>query len=154
VTYQPEPIDIDGVLYGATFMVAQFVAERIPHLPGGQFRGGVSALGVVVGEKPNMRLVGGVVFTDYRGHDIDVSLAFDDPRWVRKALLKRLFAYPFLDLGVARITALTADDDKMQKFMRWIGWRQEGRHVQALDGTHDMLSWRMLRSECRWLEGN
>lgn len=150
MTYQPEPIVLDGVLYGAPFLVAQFVAERIPHLPGGQFRGGVSALGAVKDEK----LIGGVVFTDYREHDIDVSLAFDDPRWVRKALLGRLFAYPFVDLGCARITALTADDDRMQKFMRWIGWRQEGRHVQALDGTHDMLSWRMLRSECRWLEGN
>lgn len=139
-----------GVLYGAKHVVVPYVAARVGWLDRDGFGpiAGLEALGVVRGD----RLVGGVVFSNYRRRDLEVSIAFDDPRWARKGILARLFTYPFVQLGCRRITALVAaDDTRIPKLMRGIGWSLEGRHRCAIEGDRDVLSFGMLREDCRWL---
>lgn len=141
----------EGVLYNATHVVLPFVEKHIAHLgPRGLGRDlrQVHALGVVRGG----RLIGGVVYGGWKDFDCEVSLAFEDPRWARRRILERLFAYPFDQLGCRRITAITADDDaRVLKLMRGIGWTLEGRHRRGLDGTRDALSWGMCAEDCRFL---
>ena len=63
-----------------------------------------ATLGVVA----NGRIVGGALFFNWRGHDIEVAAAFEGRPWARPATLRTLFAYPFVQLGCVRATALTA----------------------------------------------
>lgn len=137
---------LDGVLYGADHVVRTFVAARVPGEP--DFGAG-TALGVVRRGK----LVAGVVYHSYRGHDIEVSCAADDPRWAARRALRRLFSYPFRQLGCARITALTGDANlRTQRFLEGLGFRREGFHPLALDGREDLVSYGMRSDDCRWLK--
>ena len=147
----------DGVLFGADDVVAAFVGARIPHIGVAGFVGRpFQALGVVLNE----HLIGGVVFSNFRGEggkvfDMEVSIAFDHWRWARCATLARLFAYPFRQIGCPRITALVpADNRRTLKLMRSIGWTEEGRHPRGLDGVTTLVSFGMLPEDCRWLKGS
>ena len=138
---------VGSVLYGADMLIADMVASRIPHV-GARGFGACAAIGVV----RSGRLIGGVVWHNFRGHDIEVSAAFDRADWARPSTLSRLFAYPFVQLSCARITALTGRKNKRtRRFLRGIGFREEGVIRRGLDGREDAVIYGMLRSECRVL---
>ena len=143
----------DGVLYGAKHLVVPFVTSRIHHLgPNGLGPlEGLQALGVV----RDGAFIGGVVFGNFRPGDVEVSIAFDDARWPSRRTLARLFAYPFVQLGLRRITAIVAADNAHTiRLMAGIGWVLEGRHRRAIAEDVDALSYGMLAEECRWLRNN
>lgn len=138
---------LDGVLYGADDEVAAFVAARLPRRP--IFAVGTPALGVI----RHGALVGGAVFHDWQGHDIQVSCAVDNPRWAKPQVLRRLFWYPFRELGCVRMTALTAASNvKTQRFLRNLGFKPEGVHPLGFDGREDLHSLGLLASDCRWIK--
>lgn len=146
---------IGRVLYGADELVAEFVRRRIAHIGEAGFRNArtgtieATALGVVIGGE----LVGGAVFHNYRGFDVEMSAAFDTPRWCLPETLRRLFAYPFLDLGCARMTTITAaDDTRTRRIDEGLGFVLEGIHPRGLDGVRDAVSYGMLREDCRWIK--
>lgn len=139
---------IDHVVYGADEVVKQFVDDRLPYRRGDGF-GPSTALGVI----RNGRLVGGVVFHCFRGHDLEISIASDTPMWASKKTFARLYAYPFRQLGVARITCITGRKNKpVRRLAGASGFRLEGVHRKALDGVEDAMSYGLLRDDCRWLQ--
>lgn len=146
-----------GVLYGAKEIVAPFVGKRIPHLGPTGFHPlvNVEALGVVREEG----LIGGAVYHGLADHgpdrrDIQVSIAFEDPRWMRRGILAQLFAYPFLTVECARMTALVAEDaDRARKLLEGLGFVHEGTHPRGYDGERAATSYGLLREDCRWLRG-
>lgn len=140
------PVIVDGLLYGADAMVADWVKARIPqqtepfHKP--------VAIGVMVGEE----LLAGVVWHTYTGHDIHVSCAADSPRWARPRILRNLFAYPFGQLGVRRVTATTdSGNARTRRFLEGIGMTREGVLRQALPDGSDIVIYGLLRGDCRWI---
>jgi RimJ/RimL family protein N-acetyltransferase len=136
------------ILYGADDAVAGFVAARIPHA--GEGFGACTALGVV----RDGRLTGGIVYHNWRGRDIEVSAAFERADWARPSVLRALFAYPFDQLGCARMTALTGRaNGRARRFLEGVGFVREGVARQALADDHDMMIYGMLRRECRFLKG-
>lgn len=142
----------DGVLYGAKDTVVPFVGKRIPHVGASGFGpfpySSAEALGVV----RDGELIGGAVFHNWQGHDIQVSIAFDDPRWMRRRILRRLFAYPFVTLGCTRLTALTAADaGHVRRLLEGLGFTLEGRHPRGLGPDTDAVSYGLLSDDCRWL---
>lgn len=136
-----------SVLYGADMVVSQYVASRISVVSDRGF-GPCRALGVIRGGK----LIGGVVFHSYKGHDIEMSAVMDDPRWARPGVMMRLFSYPFIQLGCARMTTITgASNTAARRADEHMGFVQEGVHPKGWDGVEDAVSYGMLRENCRWL---
>jgi len=141
-----KPYIIGSILFGADEFVSNLVASRIKHMQA-PF-GPCTALGIVRGGN----LIGGVVYHNFRGHDIEASIAID-----RAAFLpwRALFAYPFEQLGCARLTAFTGrKNKKARKLLENLGFRLEGVHLRGLDGITDAMSYGMLRDDCRWIKRN
>jgi RimJ/RimL family protein N-acetyltransferase len=142
------PVLVGAVLFGADEMVTDLVRSRIPHMRDKSF-GQCSALGVV----RNGALLGGVVFHNYQGFCIEVSWAFDSPRWASRDVLRTLFSYPFGQLNCVRLTSLAPrSNKKSRKAVVQLGFKLEGVHPKAFDGVTDAMSYGMLRSDCRWIK--
>jgi RimJ/RimL family protein N-acetyltransferase len=135
---------VGSILIGDDRNVATLVAQHIPGFAPEKF----TALGVVRGSQ----LIGGAVYHNFRGHDIEVTVAFEDPRWALPGTLRALFAYPFETLRCARMTAVVARKNKRsRRLTEGLGFRLEGVARRAIDGKQDAMIYGMLREECRWL---
>src|SRR5262245_45794654 len=138
------PQRVGSILLGDDRAVAALVAAKIPALVLDKF----VALGVV---RQN-RLVGGIVYHNFRGCDVEVVSAFDDARWALPGTLRALFAYPFETLKCVRITAIVARGNKRaRRLCEGLGFRFEGVARRAIDGKQDAIIYGMLRQECRWI---
>ena len=106
------------------------------------------ALGVVRGDK----IIGGIVYFNNYGHSIEAAMAFDRSDWARPSTLRRLFAYPYHQVGASRCTAITARSNKrMRKFLEGIGFKVEGVLRKGADGREDAILYGMLRKDIAWL---
>jgi RimJ/RimL family protein N-acetyltransferase len=131
-------------VYGEDDRVAQWAAARI----GVKFQK-CTAIGV----ERNGELIAAVVYDRYSGNDLCMHVAaIPSARWATKDAMYRFFAYPFLQLGVTRVTGLVAADNAAaRKFDEHIGFVFEGTMRRGMaDGT-DLIVYGMLRDECRWI---
>lgn len=89
------------------------------------------------------------------GNSIEVHLAaVPGKRWLTRPFLSAAFRYPFLELGVRRMTALiAADNEPSLRWTRHIGFVQEGIAREAWAEGVDIVIFGMLRSECKYLSG-
>jgi RimJ/RimL family protein N-acetyltransferase len=142
------PVLVGAVQFGNDAAVVDMVRSRIPHMRDKSF-GPCAALGVVRGGV----LLGGVVFHNYQGFCVEVSWAFDSPRWASRDALRTLFSYPFGQLNCVRLTSLAPrSNKKSRKAVVQLGFKLEGVHPKAFDGVQDAMSYGMLRSDCRWIK--
>ncbi len=99
-----------GYVYNRPEIVAPFVAALIPHCRRG-FGTNIAAMGIIDEEG---RLVGGFV---YHNWDPDAALievsgaALPGENWCTRETLRRIYAYPFLDLDCQMIVQRTPADD-------------------------------------------
>jgi RimJ/RimL family protein N-acetyltransferase len=142
------PQIVGSILLGADDLVIEMVKSRIPEMRGKDFafpRG----LGVV----RNGNLVGGVVYHEYRGHDVQMSAAFDSAGWALPGTLRALWSYPFDTMGCKRATMIIGRKNKRaRRFCRGMGMTEEGLLRKGLDGMQDAVIYGMLRDECKWLK--
>lgn len=105
------------------------------------------AIGFVEGNS----LVAGVTYQNFNRYNIEMSVAVVDGfQWSRKSL-NCAFSYPFEQLQVNRVTALVeCDNSRSQRFVERLGFTLEARLKHAC-WSGDLLLYRLLRSECRWL---
>lgn len=132
------------VLYGHTEFVRGWVRERIPSMQAAEF-GPSTALGVMDGQ----RLIAGLVYHDWQPwfKSIQLSCAAVHPKWASRRILAEVFAYPFHQLGVNRIVAVTeTDNHKTRRILEGIGYTLEGIGVKAF-GEKDAASYRLLKDE-------
>lgn len=142
------PIVVGSLLIGADEMVAEMVRQRIPHIRETGF-GPCTAIGIV----RRGHLVGGVVFNNYRGFDIHMSAAFERSGWALPETIRALCEYPFEQLKVERVTAITGKKNKKaRKALEYIGFTMEGVARRALDGFEDAMQFGLLREHCKWLK--
>lgn len=126
--------------------VAAWVAARIPHVR--TFGDGAYAIGVTRDNEP----IGGVVYTNYREGDIEMSAA-GSPGWLDRFILDVVFAYPFRQLGCRRVTTIVPKRLKaVRRFNEKVGFRLEGVIREGFP-KDDAVVFGMLRRECRWLRG-
>lgn len=98
------------------------------------------------------KLVGGVVFSEYRIEDITFSGAFEDKACFNKRTLKVFFDYPFKQLKCHRITAYTETDNKRaNKLLKALGFTHEGTMREISEKGKDANIYGMLDRECNWL---
>ncbi len=134
------------LIFGADRQVADFVENQL-----GQdvsFSKDFSAIGV--GNEQG--LVAGVVYNNFEGRDIQSSIASTSPNWASRGVLYAIFAYPFLQLKCARLSALTRSQNvKSNIFLRKAGFRQEGL-LRNWYEDDDAIVYGMLKNECIWIK--
>lgn len=137
------------MLFGQDATVADWVAERIPHVDGA-FRD-CAAIGVA---DEAGRILGGVVYHDYRGNDVQMSLA-GTPGWLSRSALTVFFRYPFAQLGCDRVTCFVpARNIRTRAFCEKFGFTQEGviRRGFAVPTPDDCIVYGLLHEECKFLK--
>lgn len=138
---------VGPLLYGADRIVIPFVAARIRDVS--DF-GPCTSIGVVRGGV----IIGGVIYHGFRKDDgdIQVSIAFDSPRWATRQTLAELFAYAFVTLDCVRMTAFANRRNKRsRRLLEGLGFRLEGIARKAVARRNDACMYGLLRDECRWL---
>lgn len=137
------------LLFGADEYVARWVADQIPHVT----RPFVdcAAIGVLIGDK----IVAGVVYHEYRGNDIQMSVASAPDvagRWLNPGAMRAFFRYPFDQLGCDRVSSfIPSRNVRTRRFIEKIGFDQEGV-IRRGFRNDDCIAYGMLRSECKWIE--
>lgn len=134
------------VLLHADDEVGRWVASRVPN--GFDW---VDGTGTGIGFTHESRLIAGVVFFRYNGASAEIGFASDDPRWMSRANLWRVFHYSFEYLKLKRLTSITdASNMASRKLNEALGFKLEATLKDAaIDG--DQLVYFMLRSDCKWL---
>jgi RimJ/RimL family protein N-acetyltransferase len=137
-----------SVIYGQNERVIQWVTDRIAHTD--------AVLGNVgIGLEEDGELIAGMVYGNYTPVSICMHVAAaPGKRWANREFLYRMFAYPFLQLGVQRITGIIREDnDDSLRFAEQIGCTQEGVMRKACPDGTNLVIYGMLKDECRWIGG-
>lgn len=106
-----------------------------------------------IGLEKNGDLVAVVVYDSFGKTDANMHIASDGTRaWMNKELLVSAFAYPFIQLGLLRVTGLVpADNEIALRFDEHIGFVREGYHPKAGPDGKDLISLGLLRENCRFI---
>ncbi len=126
------------VVYGKDVMCSGWLAEKF---------GRPVETAPTIGFAKDGKLIGVAHYPNYSGHDIELN--YYGPHTMCRSSLRRVFAYPFIQLGCIRVTA-RCRSEVVDQFIR-LGFQHEGvlrRHY----GDEDAHILGMLRHECRWLE--
>lgn len=127
-------------------MVAKWVQSQFPDTPN-------FAPCTAIGIADDNRLIAGVVYNNYCGHTITVSMASTGRRWCNRRTIRALLAYPFEQLKVRRLEANVAKRNKdTRRLLERAGFKSEGKRRQAWPDGSDAIQYSMLRHEAgRWL---
>lgn len=101
-------------------------------------------------------LCAGIVVSNFRGTDCELSIAAETARWAKKGVCQYIFDYVFNKLGCIRCTSIIQkipNTRRARKFAEGMGFVLEGNLRLAYDGKTDALVYGLLRAECRFLEG-
>lgn len=114
---------VDGVLFGADALVARYVND----LMGQGFEVGTidAALGILGPDG----MIGGVLFSNHiAGKDITVTVVCESIMCGHPRIVARILSYPFVQLGLARVTAeIEAGNERSLRNAKLMGFVEEGR---------------------------
>lgn len=127
-------------------MVAKWVQSQFPDAPN-------FAPCTAIGIADDTRLIAGVVYNNYCGHMVTVSMASTGRRWCNRRTIRALLAYPFEQLKVRRLEANVAKRNKhTRRLLERAGFKPEGCRRAAMPDGSDAIEYSMLRHEAeRWL---
>lgn len=127
---------------------ARMLAFAIEHGASTEWKSDAVAIGREVGG----RLVVVGVFENFTDGDCHVHVASDgSAHWLNRAYLAHFFAYPFIQLGLRRITGLVpSNNHRALAFDLHLGFQVEGRLREAFPDA-DLMVLGMLKRECRYL---
>lgn len=103
---------------------------------------------VAIGIAREEEIAAVAVYYHFEGNDCRISLASDGSRrWMTREFVTHVFAYPFIQLHLDRITAeIPRDRIEAARLCGRFGFIIEG----TKRGTNTMI-FGLLRTECRWL---
>lgn len=138
------------LIYDARKDLLDWASKQIFGDTGHVFDEASEAIGVALGD----RLIAAVIYSNHSPNlNIEMSIASIDKRWATRSNLKAFFAYPFIQLGLKRVsTQCSANEGSIIEFNRRIGFTPEGYHRQAWHTGGDVVSFGMLKHECKWLD--
>jgi RimJ/RimL family protein N-acetyltransferase len=104
----------------------------------------LTAIGVASSEGA---LLAVAIYHNFRYHDIEITFVTSTPsRWATKATVRSLLHYPFYQLGVKRMSAITKKSNKKARnLLEAFGFRLEGVHPFADNGTGAACSYGLYR---------
>ena len=97
-------------------------------------------------------MAAGVVYDQYNGSNVCMHVFSDgSKRWMTREYLWFCFHYPFVQLGVTRVTGLVPESNKEAiAFDLHLGFEYETSLKKAHPGG-DLLAFVMWRDKCKWL---
>lgn len=102
------------------------------------------------------RLMGGVLFTEYRVGSVFIHMAGFHPQWVNKGMIYLAFDYPFNQLKVKKMFGLVPErNTRSVKNTIHLGFKVEYLTEDVLgypDGVNGMYLMSMYRRDCKWLD--
>jgi len=129
-----------------TSLVGRYVAEKC----GCIFQEGMFQAMAILNDKKEF--VGGVVISEYRDHDCQISCATETSAAWRDSVMRGVFDYIFNQLGCVRCTSITKKGNKKARtFLEGLGFVLEGNMRLGFDGIKDALLYGLLKSECRYI---
>lgn len=133
------------LIYGHSEILLPWAAEVIG-VRG--FREDARALGI--GSLDRLRAV--VVYDTFSACDCNMHIASDGSgHWCTRELLIHSFAYPFIQLGLRRVTGVVpASNEKALRFDTKLGFVREGYCPKALPND-DVVILGMTRDRCRFI---
>jgi RimJ/RimL family protein N-acetyltransferase len=94
-----------------------------------------------------------VLYGDYTPENLQMHIASRSPKWCKRGVLRGLFHYPFEQLRVGRVTAITSKGNKRaRRFLERLGYRLEGVHPKMLSGGRAGCSYGLIKDDCKWLQ--
>lgn len=119
---------------------------------GGGFSPDARAMGIEI----DGEMAAVTIWNCFELHNCLMSIASDNKkRWMTREFLFRSFAYPFLQLGLDRVT--TKSDERNAPSIRLalhLGFTAEGRLRNAAGSGFDDIVFGLLKEECRWISRN
>jgi len=124
--------------------IAQFVAEQLGHKEGfARFQ--------AIGIEGDGEIIAGATYDYYNGACLNMHIASKGKHWITREALHFAFWYPFVQLGVKRINGfIPASRKEAIRFAEHLGFVHEHTLKHGAPDC-DMLLYRMLKDECRWL---
>jgi len=81
-----------------------------------------------------------------------ISIATSSPKWCTKSALKVIFGFPFIQLGLNRVTAtIRESNEKSLSLVQRLGFIPEGEMKQYYENGESAMIYGMLKDDCRWL---
>jgi hypothetical protein len=92
------------------------------------------------------------VYTRFSKYNCEMSIATSGKRnWASRFFLRACYSYPFIQLGMTRVTAVVEEDnEKSLKMCKQLGYVEEGR-LKSWFGEKDGILFRMTKGESKWL---
>lgn len=131
----------------------RLIAWAESRIDGGRFRPDARAIGLL--EDYGRRICAAVIYDTHSTTGCFVSVASDGTgHWITREFIIHAFAYPFLQCGYSRISAIVSEHNADSlRFTRHFGWVEEGRMRGAGNKGEDCVLFGMLREECRFITG-
>lgn len=126
------PQIVDGVLYGADDVVGEWIDARLGH---GKSDIPYVAMGIIWN---NERLALGAMFFSEQPCDITMAVAADPECGFKRRAFARIMAYPFVQLGLPRVTTeIALSNERSISAVKRLGFVREGvKRRAAPDGGH------------------
>lgn len=105
-----------------------------------------------IGLERDGRPIAATIYNHFADSNIVMSFAaIPGKRWLTRAYLSAIFRYPFVQLGVRRVTGFVAlkNTDSL-RFAKHLGAKTEGLMRHALPDD-DLVVLGILKHECRWI---
>jgi hypothetical protein len=97
-------------------------------------------------------MVGGIIFTNYREHTIEISLG-GEPGFLTRSTIRAMFRHAFLELGVLCCCAIVRRDNNASRLLvSRLGGREAGVIEHAFGLRQDGILYTMTREACPWIE--
>jgi len=104
-----------------------------------------------IGRERAGQIVGAVIYTNASPRNVVTSIVLEEP--MTRRFLYAVFWYPFEQLKVARLTATVEEwNAKSLLFCKHVGFRVEGRMVEAASDGGDVIVMGLLKRNCRFLK--
>ncbi len=112
----------------------------------------LTAIGIASSEGD---LLGVAIYMNFGQYDIQLCFVTADPKWATPGNVRAILHYPFIQLGVKRMTAITnKSNKKARKLLEGVGFVLEGTHPFGDNGVKPSLTYGLYSKQAaRWLNG-
>jgi RimJ/RimL family protein N-acetyltransferase len=85
--------------------------------------------------------------------NIGISIASTSPRWCSKLSLKVIFGFPFVQLGLNRVTATIRETNRKSiSVVERLGFILEGELTQYYTSGESAMIYGLTKDNCRWIK--